>query len=269
MKVHHLNCATFEFPPQPIAALTGQNLVPSHVLLIETSDSLVLVDSGYGLDCVRRPREILGLMRLGARLTEQEAAVRQIEALGFSPTDVRHIILTHLDLDHAGGLADFPWATVHVHGPEYRAAMKPATMNERMRYRSAEWAHNPKWAVNEADGGEQWFGFDAVRDLPGLPSEILAVPLYGHTRGHAGVAVDTGDGWLLHAGDSFLAGHEIHPQDPRSTAITRAYDIFGTTKRGPRQANLARLIELNADHGSEISIFCSHDMKAFNRLAGV
>lgn len=28
--------------------------------------------------------------------------------------DVRHIVLTHLDFDHAGGLDDFPEATVHM-----------------------------------------------------------------------------------------------------------------------------------------------------------
>src|SRR2546429_4224699 len=61
----------------------------------------------------------------------------------------------------------------------------------------------PRWMVNEIDGGEPWFGFRAVRDLPGLPPEILVIPLPGHTRGHIGVAVDTGAGWLLHAGDAF------------------------------------------------------------------
>ncbi|MFD0510570.1 MBL fold metallo-hydrolase [Streptomyces aureus] len=30
--------------------------------------------------------------------------------LGYAVDDVRHIVLTHLDLDHAGGLPDFPRA---------------------------------------------------------------------------------------------------------------------------------------------------------------
>ncbi|WP_223281445.1 MBL fold metallo-hydrolase [Streptomyces antnestii] len=37
-----------------------------------------------------------------------ETAVRQVAALGYDIEDVRHIVLTHLDLDHAGGLRDFP-----------------------------------------------------------------------------------------------------------------------------------------------------------------
>jgi glyoxylase-like metal-dependent hydrolase (beta-lactamase superfamily II) len=32
----------------------------------------------------------------------------------YDPKDVRHIVLTHLDFDPAGGLGDFPHATVHM-----------------------------------------------------------------------------------------------------------------------------------------------------------
>jgi len=35
--------------------------------------------------------------------------VQQVDA-----SDVRHIVLTHLGFDHAGGLDDFPAATVHL-----------------------------------------------------------------------------------------------------------------------------------------------------------
>jgi glyoxylase-like metal-dependent hydrolase (beta-lactamase superfamily II) len=269
MKVHHLNCATFRFPPHPAAAFTGSRLLVGHCLLIETPNFLVLVDSGYGLDCVHRSKQTLGAGRFGAALQESETAVRQLESLGYSPQDVAHIVLTHLDFDHAGGIADFPWATVHVHGPEFRAAMSPATVGERFRYRRTEWAHGPKWAVNELGSGENWFGFEAVRELDGLPPEMLVVPLVGHTRGHAGVAVDTGHGWLLHAGDSYLLGHEIDAQQQRSTGMTRLYDVFGTTVRPARQANLRRLIELNGSRGSDVRIFSAHDPTAFSQLKQV
>ena len=39
--------------------------------------------------------------------------------------DAGTIVLTHLDLDHAGGLADFPQATVHVSATELRALQAP------------------------------------------------------------------------------------------------------------------------------------------------
>lgn len=127
-----------------------------HCLLVETRTELVLVDTGYGLGCVREPGKMLGASRfvMGPKLTEKETAIWQIQALGYDPRDVRHVILTHLDLDHSGGLSDFPEATVHVHGPEFRAATATPTLSERLRYRAAQWAHGPKWMVNEVEGAQ-------------------------------------------------------------------------------------------------------------------
>ena len=52
--------------------------------------------------------------------------------------------------------------------------------------------------------GEPWMGVPAVRQLEGLPTEILALQMSGHSRGRAAIAVDTGHGWLVHAGDAYF-----------------------------------------------------------------
>lgn len=59
-------------------------------------------------------------------LSEDETAIRQVERLGYTADDVRHIILTHLDIDHSGGLSDFPAAQVHVLQAEIDAAFAEA-----------------------------------------------------------------------------------------------------------------------------------------------
>ena len=102
MKVHHLDCG----PMQP--PVVGR--LVCHVLLCETAGGLVLVDSGMGLADIAEPARRLGLLRHLLQPSSDPAttAVRQVEALGFEPTDVRDIVLTHLDLDHVGGIADFP-----------------------------------------------------------------------------------------------------------------------------------------------------------------
>ncbi len=259
MKVHHLNCGTMAFG------------FVDHCLLVETPGSgLVLVDTGFGLDCIQNPR-LLGWTRhaIGPVLREAETAVRQIEALGYDPGDVRHILLTHLDYDHTSGLADFPSATVHVHGPELRASRRP-TVVDRIRYRTAQLcSHAVNWQVNELDGGEPWFGFGAVRDLDGLPQEILMVPLYGHTRGHVGVAIDTGTGWLLHAGDAYTEPHALGTG--LFTTASRAMHMVTAHPSHPRAQlqNMRRLTELVTDHAEEVTVFCSHDSAAFTRLASV
>jgi glyoxylase-like metal-dependent hydrolase (beta-lactamase superfamily II) len=98
-----------------------------HVLLIEGSDGLVLVDTGFGSDDVRDPRRVsrpfAAAMR--PRLELGETAVSQVRERGLRPDDVRHIVLTHLDVDHAGGLSDFPQARVHVWARELETMMRP------------------------------------------------------------------------------------------------------------------------------------------------
>lgn len=241
-----------------------------HCLLIETQNELVLVDTGFGVETVRNPGKMLGPTRftLGAKLAESETAIRQIQALGHDPRDVRHIILTHLDVDHCGGLSDFPEATVHVHGPEFRAATATPTFSEKLRYRAANWSHGPKWMVNEVEGGEDWFGFRAVRGLEGLPPEILVVPLAGHTRGHAGVAIDTGAGWLLHAGDSYFVESSIHPETPVTPFFWKMYETGSVLGEAYRE-NQKRLRELQRLHGHQVTIINSHDAVVFARAAGL
>ncbi|USU05353.1 MBL fold metallo-hydrolase [Sphingomonadaceae bacterium OTU29LAMAA1] len=191
----------------------------------------MLVDTGYGLRDVahphRRPDPRITLpwrAMLNIRLHERETAIRQVEALGYRADDVRHIVATHLDFDHAGGLEDFPNATIHVMVREYDDATGPrAGIVARNRWRPRQFDAVRHWRRYGASG-EAWFGFDAVRDLERLPPEILMVPLPGHTWGHTGVAVRKSDErWLLHAGDAYFYRGEMRQARRRSTPGVRAY----------------------------------------------
>ena len=245
----------------------GAELV-AHCLLIETdSAGLVLVDTGLGLEDVAAPKSLPVAFRTAVRpkLDRAETAASQVEALGFSRSDVRHVVVTHLDVDHAGGLRDFPGATVHVSAAELAAARNPRTRMEKDRYVAHQWAHGPAWSEYGV-AGHTWNGFDAVRDLPGLPSEIVVVPLVGHTRGHSGVAVETPDGWLLHAGDAYFFHGQMRrpPTCPPGLAL---FQVIVQTERDQRLANLARLNELAAD--TTVSVFSAHDRHEFEQLKAV
>jgi len=260
--IHHLGCGTL--CPRAGRLLTGEGglLAPArlvcHCLLIEGAEGLVLVDTGFGSEDVRRRRQ-LGLLFntvLRPHVSDRDTAISQVRALGFEPHDVRHIITTHLDLDHTGGLPDFPHAEVHLIGRELQAAISPS-WRERPRYVAAHWAHGPRWVQHDA-GGEQWYGFDGVRVLPGSDAEILLIPLHGHTHGHTGVAIKRAQDWLLHCGDAYFHHGEVAtpPRCPRAIA---AFAAFDEVDRAARRGNVQRLRELAQRHGGEVELICSHD----------
>ncbi|HEX5763411.1 MAG TPA: MBL fold metallo-hydrolase [Solirubrobacterales bacterium] len=271
MRIHHLNCGSF--CPHGARLVNGEGglleraLIVCHCLLIEAGAGLVLVDTGLGLEDARNPRQlgrVFGAL-MKPRPTEETTAVRQVEALGFEPGDVRHIVTTHLDLDHAGGLPDFPAAEVHLLGTELKAAETPVP-SDRMRYiGGAHWRHKPRWVPHTGSGGDQWFGFESVRILPDVDAEILLVPLAGHSRGHTGVAVRTDAGWLLHCGDAYFHGGEV-AIPPSCPPMLRLFQNLTAVDNKVRKANQERLRELNRAHGDEVKLFCAHDPRELDLL---
>lgn len=255
MKVHHLDCGTMA--PTLGRWTIGAEAMVDHVLAIETDhDGVILVDTGFGTrDCEdpkRLPAAFRALTR--PRLDLAQTARAQLRGLGLAASDVRHVVITHLDLDHASGLSDFPDAQVHVHRPEYLAAMAPDGMNEAARYVPVQLEHGPRWVTYEA-GGDTWLGLPAVTTLDGVRADVALVPLPGHTRGHSGVAVRTGDRWLLHAGDAFFHRNEL-----TGGAIPfglRAIVRYDEVDRDARLATVETLRKLSAR--PDVTIVCSHD----------
>lgn len=240
-----------------------------HCLLVETNQGLVLVDTGFGQQDVQAPYSRLSPFFIHfnrIQFDRKYTAIAQIEQLGFSAGDVRHIVLTHLDFDHAGGLEDFPQATVHVMQSEAEAAKDRQGFIASRRYRPSQWDDVDRWKYYSSKG-EPWFGFEAVRDLEGLPPEILLIPLVGHTRGHAGVAINTSEGWLLNAGDAYFYRHEMSVPQYHCTPGLRAYQWMMEVDRESRLHNQERLRGLARDRTSDVRMFCSHDTVEFETFA--
>ena len=270
MRIHHLNTGTLCPIGRRLVNGTGSIFqrarMVCHCLLAET-DGLALVDTGIGLDDIASP------MRLGAkwvrqckpRLDRAETAIEQVKALGFSPGDVRHLLLTHLDRDHAGGIPDFPKAKVHVHRTEFDMAVAGRIAPPKGRYIAGQWRHGPDWNFY-GNGGEDWFGFKGVRALGDREADVLMIPLPGHTLGHCGIAVRGEGRWVLHAGDAYFFHGELEPK-PRMPFVLGMFQRRADMDLKMRLANLVRLRALKAAHGAEVEIVNSHDPIDYDRCA--
>jgi glyoxylase-like metal-dependent hydrolase (beta-lactamase superfamily II) len=243
-RVHHINCGTLFVPPY--------GTVACHCLLLEDRHGLALVDSGIGLLDVQNPVGRLGQQLIemaGFQFNERDTAVRQIEKLGLPIRDLRHIVLTHCDPDHAGGLADFSDAQVHVSQEELAQVQ-----SGHWRYVATQFAHEPKW-MTHGPATQNWYGLDARRVPLGFEAEVLLIPLFGHTLGHCGVAVQQGERWLLHVGDAYYLQHELRTDEhPVSLlAAKRADDDL------QRIASIQQLRRLAGDHADVIEMVGYHD----------
>lgn len=258
--VHHINCATL----CPVAGFLvggsgiGRGHMVAHCIVVETErDGLVLIDTGFGSGDIEGRTGLSKSFRwlCGPKLAQAETARAQVAELGYDPDDVRHIVVTHLDLDHAGGLVDFPHAKVHLHSREHAAAMTRRHFKERERYLPAHWTHSPDWVLYTEDG-DTWRGLPAITRLRGVDADIGIVPMHGHTRGHSAVIVRDRDRWLVHAGDAYfhrnaMAGGAV---PVGFLAFERATEVDSAARR----ASLAALRRLRESY-DDVVMFCAHD----------
>jgi glyoxylase-like metal-dependent hydrolase (beta-lactamase superfamily II) len=260
-RIFHLNCGTMQ-PPSALlvngqGGLLGPGRLVAHCLLIETNQGLVLVDTGLGTADVTQPDRrfswgFLALVR--PMLAIEETARRQIERLGFRAQDVKDIVLTHVDADHVGGLADFPGARVHLTAREHQRVRSGSDALSPMR-----WAHGPKW-VPHALAKKTWYGFDSVPLRPGMLPEIRLVGLPGHSAGHGGVAVREGERWLLHAGDAYYDRGEVAGATRRCPpALDAMHHLHGGVEFDAFAATQAALRRLARAPGSPVRMMSAHD----------
>jgi glyoxylase-like metal-dependent hydrolase (beta-lactamase superfamily II) len=188
-------------------AADGEGKVPidTHVLLVQTGDAVVLIDTG--LDDPGSPWEERWLQEWPGS-TRTPGVTAGLASLGIFPHDVTHVLLTHAHFDHYVGL------TVErdgVHAPRYPLA--------RVFMGRADWEGNPERDEPESDlpariGTIEGQGLlhlvEGEREIvPG----ITMIPAPGESPGHTVVQV-TSDGETLYAvGDLFHHASEIEHLD--------------------------------------------------------
>ena len=269
MKIHHLNCGSFCPLSHPIVnraipELDRLNLV-CHCLLIESPKGLILVDTGLGLEDIRNQERLISNFIFNKiakpKLDLEETAFMQILRLGFNPKDVRHIIVSHFDADHIGGINDFPEATVHVLKEEWEAALHPKDAREKARYKGLRWKNNNKIKTYETIG-DDWNGFCKVQNLESIDPSIYFIALPGHTRGHAGVYIEDEKNLFFTGGAYLLESQVLSEKYPLPLKL---YEKITHVNLDQAHATLAKLREVKSNNPG-LDMFSSHDRELFKKM---
>jgi glyoxylase-like metal-dependent hydrolase (beta-lactamase superfamily II) len=232
-------------------------------VLVERAGGLVLVDTGWGSITTRAPRAYPGtLFRLTAGRADapyEDTALGRVRALGFSADDVRDVVVTHLDIDHVGGLCDFPRARVHVSRVEHVARFTRPPFRSRLHDSSPAFAHGPRFAIAELVD-DPVLGFERSSDLFGDGSVVL-LGAGGHTRGHCAVLVRANGRTLVHAGDAFVDARELAGESELPLGVRLYRRVLHEDKPAAR-ATLDRLREIQ----HEVALVNAHDASLLARL---
>ncbi|MEL7278841.1 MAG: N-acyl homoserine lactonase family protein [Pseudomonadota bacterium] len=145
---------------------------------------VILVDTGYdAIEAAARGRPI--------RLDPREA----LQPFGLAPEDVSEIIVTHLHYDHAGGLALFPNAHLHLQGAEMAFATGPCMCSDTQR--APFTGEHVCEAVRRLYAGKLTFYDHDAEIADGVTVHRIG----GHSMGLQAVRVRTRVGWMVLASD--------------------------------------------------------------------
>jgi N-acyl homoserine lactone hydrolase len=191
-------------PPQPI-----------NVYVIEHARGLILFDTGQDRASVTDSGYFPGglpgyLQRRLARFDvgEQDTLAAQLATLGYAPADVDIAILSHLHVDHVGGLPELAGSRLLVSAAEWAQLARPAPEVRGFPRRHIQ-LPGLRWqpVTPEPVGDPALAPFTAATDVMGDGS-LLLLPTPGHTPGSVSLLVRrTGRPPLLLAGDlTFGAG---------------------------------------------------------------
>jgi glyoxylase-like metal-dependent hydrolase (beta-lactamase superfamily II) len=235
--------------------------IPIVSFLVEhPSAGPILIDTGLHPSCAIDPKQNLG--RVGAiafpglQMDAKQAVVNQLREKGTEARDVKLVVMTHLHIDHASAMSEFPHATFVFSISEWDAATDKR--NWEHGYRTRQFDHGFDYRTIDFEGDaatSSYATFGRSVDLLGDGS-IRLVYTPGHTHGHCSVVLRLGGGReALVAGDAIYTRHAL-ATGHRPFRIEDEH-LFGRSLKE---------IQLYSETNHEALIIPGHDMAAWREL---
>ncbi|MCT4633005.1 MAG: N-acyl homoserine lactonase family protein [Firmicutes bacterium] len=224
MKVYFFNSGVLKSEKQYFTAGRGVGdpfEVPVPFFLIEHKDGYVLFDTGNAYETIHNKHEHWGdvVAAYDPVMTEDQWVVNAIQKVGVKPEDIKYVILSHLHLDHAGGVGHFPNAKYIVQRKELHFAYVP-DFYMKGAYIRKDFDKDVDWYILEGYDSDN---FDVFGD-----GKIIVKFTPGHTPGHQSVLLNLEkSGPMLLTADSCYTTENIDENvlpglvaDPVSTVRT-------------------------------------------------
>ena len=219
MRVHPVTTGTMSYPEAAVyrregrlsrvRALgigSGKIEIPIPAYIVEHPGAgPFVVDTGFHASVAADPKANLGrlagtFVANNIHMAADEALPGQLRARGIDPASVGLVVMTHLHVDHASGVSQFPGATFVVTGEEWRAAVAGGLTDGYIR-RQFDHAFDWRTVDFETDDVSSFATFGRSLDLFGDGS-VRLVSTPGHSAGHMSVVLRLPGREFLIAGDA-------------------------------------------------------------------
>jgi len=211
----------------------------TNVLLLESKDRKILVDTGIGHKMSDKLNKIYGVDY------SEYTLEKGLNNLSIKPEDITDVILTHLHFDHAGGSTIF----------DERNTPLPAFKNAvyHVQEKHLDWALNPTERDKASFFPENYEPMIKSKQLKTVDEKhkfddfITLIPLNGHTRSMQIVKISDGKEALVYLAD--LIPMSAHVPLP----YIMGYDLFPLVTLEEKREYLKEIYENN------YTVFFEHD----------
>jgi glyoxylase-like metal-dependent hydrolase (beta-lactamase superfamily II) len=217
-----------------------------------------LIDTGFHASVAVDPKQNLGrvnaLFFKDIEMSQSDAVSHQLRARGIEPSSIGLVVMTHLHVDHASAISDFPSATFLLSRREWEAAVEPRGATRGYVRRQFDHAFDFRLLDFDSSAADSFATFGRSFDVFGDGSvQLVSTP--GHTFGHLSAVLRLANGEALVAGDAIYSMTTM-----RESRLPHRVVDEHLFRRSLRE------IQLYAEQTPDAVIIPGHDMPRWREL---